>query len=401
MSNQYDVMAAGHLCLDVIPRIPETGAREIGDILRPGKLVHVEDATMCTGGPVSNTGINMKTLGHDVCFCARVGDDAFGKITSGMLANAGNADGIRKITGAASSYTIAIAPPNIDRIFLHNPGTNDEFAPEDLDPAFIAQCRHFHFGYPPLMAGMFANDGEDLERVFRIAKETGVTTSCDMALPDPESPAGKANWRRILERILPLVDLFLPSIEETLYMVEPETFLRMKQEHDGAELIDFLTADDYSRVADTVLGLGTKVALLKAGHRGLYIKTASNDALSSVESIRTGDLTNWSNRELWIPAFAVAEFGSATGSGDTAIAGFLSAFLRGLPIEQTLRYGVCCGWQNVQALDAISGTRSWDETTSLLAQNMPLIDLPIETEGWRWNQKERIWAGPNDMLNVQ
>ena len=56
MAKQYDVMAAGHLCLDIIPRFTDTGAKEITDVMRPGKLVNVEAATVSTGGPVSNTG---------------------------------------------------------------------------------------------------------------------------------------------------------------------------------------------------------------------------------------------------------------------------------------------------------------------------------------------------------
>ena len=34
-----------------------------------------------------------------------------------------------------------MAAPNIDRIFLHNPGTNDTFGAEDLDAKTIEQLR--------------------------------------------------------------------------------------------------------------------------------------------------------------------------------------------------------------------------------------------------------------------
>ncbi len=73
MSNSqrsYDIMVAGHLCLDIIPRFADTGATKIQEVMRPGKLVNVDKAIVSTGGPVSNTGINMKTLGGNVCFCA-------------------------------------------------------------------------------------------------------------------------------------------------------------------------------------------------------------------------------------------------------------------------------------------------------------------------------------------
>src|SRR3989339_245248 len=146
MNRPYDVMVAGHLCLDIIPLFPDTGARRIEEILHPGKLVNVENAKISTGGPVSNTGINMKTLDNKVCFCACVGDDVLGRLTVDILNASGNAEGIHSINNMASSYTVVVAPPGIDRIFLHNPGTNNHFGPENLDPKLIQQCRHFHLG---------------------------------------------------------------------------------------------------------------------------------------------------------------------------------------------------------------------------------------------------------------
>jgi sugar/nucleoside kinase (ribokinase family) len=365
VSREYGVMIAGHLCIDIIPRFPDTGARQISEILRPGKLVNVEDAAISTGGPVSNTGINMKVLGNSVCFCARVGDDELGKLTIDMLRSSGNAEGVHVATDSASSYTVVVAPPGIDRIFLHNPGTNNAFGPEDLDPKLIARCRHFHFGYPPLMRRMFENEGRELERIFKIAKDSGATTSCDMTLPDPSSPSGEVDWLTILERILPYIDIYLPSIEETFYMVDREAFVKMKKEHNDAELIDHMKPHDYSRLADKAIWLGAKMVSLKSGHRGFYLKTAAKEKFTGLGAARPGNPDNWSERELWAPAFEVPRFGSATGSGDSAIAGFLSALLRGLSIEESLTYATCCGWQNVQVLDAVSGIHPWDETTEM------------------------------------
>ncbi|MFA5293279.1 MAG: carbohydrate kinase family protein [Phycisphaerae bacterium] len=398
MLRPYDVMAAGHLCIDIIPKFLVTGIKNIAEIMRPGKLVNVLDAAISTGGPVSNTGINMKTLGNKVCFCAGVGDDILGQITIDMLRTNGNADGIRFVKGVSSSYTVVVAPPNIDRIFLHNPGTNNYFGPENLNSELIKQCRHFHFGYPPLMSRMFANDGEELKEVFKIAKGAGATTSCDMTLPDPASPSGMVNWRKILENILPYIDIHLPSIEESFYMLHPEEFLRMKSEHNNAELIDFITPLQYSKIADELLAMGSKIVALKSGHRGVYIKTASKDVLSRIDNTLPVDVNNWSNRELWVPAFVVDMFGSATGSGDSTIAGFLSAFLKGLNIEISLKYATCCGLQNVRVLDATSGIKTWEETTNMIKHNMPMINTHIDSDDWKYSKEYALWAGTKDRL---
>jgi len=399
MDRKYDIMVAGHLCLDVIPRFQNTGATKIEEIMRPGKLVNVEKAKISTGGPVSNTGINMKTLGGNVCFCARAGDDVLGGLTVDMLKKSGNAEGIHTITGVASSYTVVIAPPGIDRIFLHNPGTNNTFCAADLDPELIGQCRHFHFGYPPLMEKIFADEGAELRKVFEIAKKAGATTSCDMTLPDPDTVSGKAPWRKILENILPYVDIFVPSTEETFYMLHPEEFLKMKAKHDNAELLDYFTPEDYSRIADEVLAMGCKMTTLKSGHRGFYIKTKSKETFNGLGAAKPGDADNWSDRELWAQAFEVGEFGSATGSGDSSIAGLLSAFLRGLTIEEALKYATCCGLQNVRVLDAVSGIKTWDQTTRMIADDMPMIDANIASDGWNFSTDYKLWSGPNDLLS--
>ena len=396
MNKKYDVMIAGHLCLDIIPLFPDTGAKTIGEIMRPGKLVNVNNAKISTGGPVSNTGLNMKELGMNVCFCSCVGDDTFGEITINMLKKSGNADGVAVLEGEASSYTVVIAPPGIDRIFIHNPGTNNLFSADNLNPELIEQCRHFHLGYPPLMKKMYSDDGKELAKIFKIAKEAGATTSCDMTLPDPSSESGKVNWRKILENILPYVDIHVPSIEETFYMLHPEEFLKMKAEHDNAELIDFITPERYSKIADEILDMGSKMVTLKSGHRGFYIKTASKEKFEGLGAAKPADADNWANRELWVQAITVENFGSATGSGDSSIAGLLTGYLNGLTIEESLKYATCLGYQNVCVLDAVSGTKDWETTTKMIEANMPKIDVHIDSPGWKCVDEYGLYAGPED-----
>jgi len=396
VAKTYDVMAAGHVCLDIIPQFPDTGATAIGDLLQPGKLVLMGPASLSTGGAVSNTGIAMKRLGNNVCFSARIGDDAFGQITRGILEQNGSSAGVRVAPGSASSYSIVVAPPRIDRFFLHNPGANDEYGAEDLDPKLLADCRLFHFGYPALMRNMYRDEGRGLEQLFRAAKEAGVTTSCDMAMPDPASEAGQAPWPRILERVLPYVDIFLPSVEEALLTLDRDEYLRLKREHNGAELIDLIEPGEYTRIANRLLSLGTRMVSLKAGRLGFYLKTGPRESIEQMGPARPADPANWANRELWCPSFVPPFIASANGAGDCAIAGFLTALLRGKSVEDALRTANCLGWQNVQALDATSGVRTWDETEQILRENPAVNAIELESPGWKWNETEGVWSGPQD-----
>jgi len=395
MTKEYDVMCAGHLCLDLTPRFPDTGAKSLGELLVPGGCTNVHEARISTGGAVSNTGICMKILGNRVCFSARVGDDTFGRLIVERMQEHGSTDGIRVVAGVASSYSVVLAPPRLDRCFIHNPGTNDTFCADDVSAELVAQCRHFHFGYPQLMQGMFEDRGATLERLFRTARAAGATTSLDMTLADPEADAGKADWQRILERVLPHVDLFVPSVEESLYSFEPARFRAIRAEHPDEDLLGCLDIEAYRRLAAHALELGCRIAILKGGSRGIYLRTRSASELS--DTAPGHDVRAWGSREIWCPAFIAPEVLAATGAGDAAVGGFLTGWLKGLPPARALKIANCLGWQNVQALDAVSGLKPWHETLALLEQGIPLADSSeLLTKAWRWAAKPGVWFGPHD-----
>ena len=123
-------------------------------------------------------------------------------------------------SGEASSYTIVVNPPGVDRCFLHCPGTNDTFVATDLALDRMAGARLLHFGYPPLMEGIFADGGEGIAARFREAGRQGMLVSLDMGMPDMDSPAGRVDWHAWFERVLPHVDVFLPSLDEALLLLD-------------------------------------------------------------------------------------------------------------------------------------------------------------------------------------
>ncbi|UCD29752.1 MAG: carbohydrate kinase family protein [Planctomycetota bacterium] len=392
-NDTFDVAAAGHICFDIIPQFYDTGAKKIGEIMTPGKLVNMGPVATSTGGPVSNTGIGLHILGLKVTFMAKVGNDAFGKAIIERLENVASAEGIKVEEGGHTSYTVAIAPPGIDRIFLHHPGTNNTFISNDVNYDLVAKARNFHLGYPPLMKGLFSDEGKELVATFRKAKETGATTSLDMSLPDPNSESGKAPWNKIVPKLLPYVDIFLPSIEEAFFMMENDKFLKMKTEHGGAELIDFFDADDYTALSDQFLEFGSKIVALKSGHRGFYVRTADKSKFSDMGRAQPGDADNWSNRELWCPAFKVDPIASATGSGDSSIAGFLSAYLRGETVERSLKMANTAGSLNLTELDALSGLKNWDQTSKLADNKSRKInEFEVKTPGWSFDKNMLMWV---------
>ena len=78
---------------------------------------------------------------------------------------------IKSDDGCATSYTVVIAPPDVDRTFLHCPGANDAFSEQDITEEDLSGIDLLHFGYPPLMRRMFQQEGEELLRILKKAKE--------------------------------------------------------------------------------------------------------------------------------------------------------------------------------------------------------------------------------------
>jgi sugar/nucleoside kinase (ribokinase family) len=300
------------------------------------------------------------------------------------------ADGMNIVPGEASSYTVILNPPNVDRIFLHCPGANDTFGADDINYDSLHQTDLFHFGYPPLMKRLYQNEGAELVSIFRQVKATGATTSLDMAMPDPNAPSGQANWPAILRGVLPSVDLFVPSIEEVLLMLYPDIF---KEVSAGATPI---TPPLASQIAGDLLHLGAKIVMLKAGHLGLYLRTAAEATLAGLGRACPGNLTRWANREFWVPVFQTQVVGT-TGAGDATVAGFLSALLRDLPPTEAVTMAAAVGACNVEAADAVSGIRSWEATLARVEARWPRQKLDFAgVPGWRFDPSRQLWLGPNN-----
>jgi sugar/nucleoside kinase (ribokinase family) len=397
MSETYQAVAAGHICLDVIPDLSHTAANQLGPLLAPGRLVDVGPATQATGGPVSNTGLTMNLLGIDTLLMGKVGDDLFGQAIIRLINSyrPGLADGMIIDPAVASSYSIIISPPGIDRTFLHCPGANDTFTADDVRYNLLETVRLFHFGYPPLMKLMYEGDGRPLAEIFRRAKATGVTTSLDTALPDPASPAGQANWPVIFAQTLPHVDIFLPSIEEILYMLRRETYHELYRAAGGPNFLPLITPALLSDLAGQLLATGIKIVLFKLGDRGVYLRTGAQAALESMGRACPTNPAAWANQELWAPCFQVDVVGT-TGSGDAPIAGFLCALLRDMSPEEAVTAAVAVGACNVEAPDAVSGIRPWEETQRRIAAGWPRHPLTLEAPGWQFDPAHQLWAARRD-----
>ena len=389
------VVVAGHICFDVIPSFRHTEPAAIDSLFVPGKLINMGAVKVSTGGPVSNTGIALSILGIHTRLMGKIGDDYFGQGVLELLAGRDAAEGMMVVPGEQTSYTVVIVPPGYDRIFLHNPGANDTFGADDINYDLVAQAGLFHFGYPPLMRRIFENDAEQLVEIFRRVKALGVTTSLDMSLPDASSESGRVDWDRVLRRLLPYVDIYLPSVEETMFMVAREEFDFLNQHAKGHDMLDNLDLDTLPTLGEKLISYGAKIAVIKCGVKGYYIRTRDRAALAAMGAAKPADLDNWASRELHEESFHVPQVAAATGSGDSSIAGFLAAFLNGHTIEESIRIACAVGGQNVQVFDAISGIKTWQETLTMIP-GWKKNHLPESGDYWRYDASRQCRIGRMD-----
>ena len=395
--NELAACVAGHVCLDIIPEIPDKGTTDIAALLVPGKLLNIGRAAFGTGGAVANTGVTLRKLGVDTLFMSRIGDDYFGRIIADLLGRHGDVSGLRVSGRPDSSYSLILAFPGVDRIFLHDPGANDTLTSADLDYERIAARPLFHFGYPPLMRRMYLDEGEELVRIFAEVRRRGTTASLDASLPDPDSESGRVDWGRIFRRVLPYVDLFTPSVDEALYFLDPAAYLeRRAVEKDLAPRLEF---GECRRIAAAFLEMGCGAVLLKAGAKGVYFRSGREFHGLRAGASRTAAGAGWPNRELWAPAYAIDRIASATGAGDASIGGFLASLLRGLDPESSLKVAACLGYQNLTAMDATGGVRTWPETLELVER------LAVRPQAWlprdaAWDEERKIWRGRLDGENT-
>ena len=138
-SDTIKTMVAGHICLDITPGFNPLLEGGFNEIFAPGKLINVEEVVIGTGGTVSNTGLAMTKLGIDVCLNGKVGDDEFGRMIKDRVGFDKSA-AFKTVSGQSSSYSIVLALPGVDRIFLHHPGTNDTFTADDFDYDALSKC---------------------------------------------------------------------------------------------------------------------------------------------------------------------------------------------------------------------------------------------------------------------
>jgi len=356
--NKRKAVVAGLVCLDITPIFGRQKADDIREILKPGKLINVENAQIYPGGSVSNTGLAMKKMGIDTCLIGKIGDDPFGDIVHSPYQDYDAHQDLVRVPGEATGYTMVLAVPGIDRIFLHNSGINDTFGNSDIADSRLAYADLFHLGYPPALKQLYQNEGEELVEVFRRADQKGIITSLDMMPIEAGSPASEENWLAILQKVLPFIDYFVPSFEELCYIVDPEKYRWLIEKAGHGDITEVLSvSEDVCPLVFKAMDMGAANVLLKCGVPGFYYCMGDQEAYKKIEARLEQKMDTWYGAEGFEYSYKPEKVRSGAGAGDTTIAAFLTAMLQGYSLQQSIQAASATGTSCVETYDVLSGVR--------------------------------------------
>jgi len=310
----FDITIAGEINLDLILYgLPREMPVE--------RELLAADFQMTLGSSSAILAHNLAVLGAKVGFITLAGKDELGKAALARLGESG-ADLSRVVfaTNGKSTGVTMLLHHGKERHILTYPGTMSDMSKQDLDVAYLKSSRHFHLSSLFLHRSLAA----DLPELFRELKSAGLTISLDTN-DDPED-----QWGGVLEELLDLVDVLLPNESEICRIAKRDSL---------EDAIAVLAR----RIPCIAVKLGSRGSLVQAGGKRY---TAAPVAVSAVDSI---------------------------GAGDSFNAGFLSGWLRGLPLEDCARAGNIAGALSTQRPGGTEAFRDREFTERFLKQhNFPV-----------------------------
>lgn len=293
---RFDILTIGDLCADLVL---------MGDDLVPGfgqeeKLVPGYALRM--GGSCSIFACQAAKLGMQVGIIGVVGDDAFGEIVLDTLKEAGVDTSLVIVDpDIETGLSVHLQEP-ADRSILTHLGSIKAVGPEHISSDLLQSTQHLHIGSYFLLKQMQGA----LPSMAKEVKLSGGTASLDTNW-DPDEL-----WGQGLTSLLETVDVFLPNENEL------QAITRSKSISEGLEKLESLAP----------------IVAVKLGEEGALVQR---------------------EKEIWRAKVPKVEVIDTIGAGDSFDAGFVSGFVQGKSLEESLAMGCACGTASVQAAGGTDG----------------------------------------------
>ena len=278
------------------------------------RLTLLERVELHAGGCALSTAIALRRLGIATGIIGKVGEDLLGDFLHTELERAGvDTSGLVRDPTTTSSFTFILLDTAGERRYFHHLGSNASLCPADIDTALLQRARILSIGGALALPGL--EDG-GFAAILTAARQRGLITCMDAVFNDRE-----INWQKLICPLLPLLDYFVPSVEE-------------------AQLITGFATPEPQAMARYFRAQGCPVVVIKLAEQGCYLLSDEHEQL--------------------IPAHP-AEVVDTTGAGDAWVAGFLAGVLRELPLFESVQLGNAVAAHCIGAIGTTAGIPSMDE----------------------------------------
>lgn len=305
---KYDILVIGSLNADLVVRAPH--------FPRPGETISGDDLQIIPGGKGANQAVAAARQGANVGMIGRVGKDGFGDVLLQNLKN--NRVDISDVErdDASTGTAIIVVDENGQNSIILSAGANGKVTREDVkkhSPGFQA------------MQAVLLQLEIPLEAVVYAAQSSYGNDALVILNPAPA--------RTLPDELFKVIDYLIPN----------ETELSILS---GIQVTDIASAEKAAR------------SLQEHGNFSVLVTMGGNGALI---------VDKFDHEIKHIPAFKV-EVADTTAAGDAFIGGFASALLRGLEVEEAVKYANACGALAATKFGAQPSLPTKEEVEKLIKQ---------------------------------
>lgn len=274
-----EILVIGSLNADLVVRAPY--------FPQPGETISGDDLQIIPGGKGANQAVAASRQGANVAMLGRVGSDSFGPfLLDSLKSNQVDVSNVQTDDAATGTATIIVDGNGQNSIVL-SAGANGKVSPADVDSASALT--------PKLILLQLEIPTPTVLYAAQRARQSG---SLVILNPAPAKP--------LPDELISLADFIVPNETELSLLT-------------GMEVKDISSAEQAAKV---LLGHGAKHVIVTLGSKGALL--VSGTQVKQVDTYKV-DVVD------------------TTAAGDAFIGGFASALLRGLELEEAVKYANACG----------------------------------------------------------
>ena len=316
----FDLVGVGSPIMDLLAPVPENFLAHVRG--EKGGMVLVDADEMqqivsrldqppatSTGGSAANATLNAARLGLRTTFLGKLGNDDMARLYRTRFESLGVDSSRFKVAQLPNARCLALVTPDAQRTMRTCLAAAMTLAPEEISPADFAGVRHAH------VEGYLTFNQALADAVLTAARTAGCTVSLDMA--SFEVVGATRDW--LFSQFRRGLDIVFANEDEIRALFED-------------------TTTDYANLARRLAGYGV-LAAVKVGKDGAWI--ASGDDLHRIEPVEVPDVLD------------------TNGAGDAWAAGFLTGYVRGLPLPDCGAIASVMGAETVRHFGPVIPDTAW------------------------------------------